>query len=303
MSLIAPLLNRWIKWVEKPALRRATQAGPIRRRFELNAKLFFHAPRGTQKQWQVLEHEGRRVEALDVVPANLASDKVIYYIHGGGFIFGSPLTHAAMVAHLGKRLAARAVMPRYRLAPEHPFPAAIEDVLTGYLGLLASGVPARDIIVGGDSAGGALTLSLLHVLLAEGHDLPGAAFCFSPLTDVTFSGESFHSNAEAEVLLPQENAALMSEMYLGTQDPTDPRVSPLFGKFDGAPPVWIAVGDTEILRDDARRMVDRLRDAGVEVAFTQERDLPHVWPIFHTILPEARWTLDALAGWIKATLR
>ena len=299
MSLAASVLNRLLRWVEKPALRRATEPLPIRRRFERNARLLFHAPRGTQQQWQVLEHGGRRVDVLDVVPGSLSSESVIYYIHGGGFLFGSPRTHAAMVAQLGKRLQARAVMPRYRLAPEHPFPAALDDVLTGYLGLIASGVPATRVVIGGDSAGGALTLSLLHVLLAEDHPLPGAAFCFSPLTDLTFSGESFRTNTEAEVILPAQKAELMCEMYLAGQDAHDPRVSPLFGTFTGAPPVWLTVGDTEILRDDSRRMAERLEADGVASTFIETQDLPHVWPIFHNVLPEGRETLDDLARWIE----
>lgn len=299
MSLIASILNRWLKLVEKPAMARANGAAPLRRRFEINARLFFHAPLGTQMQWQTLEHGQRRVETLEVVPKALTSDIVILYIHGGGFVFGNPKTHAAMVAQLGKRLGARAVLPQYRLAPENAFPAAFDDVRIAWEGLIASGVSPANIVIGGDSAGGALTLSLLAALIKDQAPLPRAAFCFSPLTDMSYSSPSLTSNAASDVVLPAERADEMAQMYLAGHPMDDPQVSPLKGDFKGGPPVWITVGDTEILADDARGMVAVLNGAGVDVAFTEEHDLPHVWPIFHNMLPEARRTLDALAGWIK----
>ncbi|MDG1168532.1 MAG: alpha/beta hydrolase fold domain-containing protein [Sulfitobacter sp.] len=264
--------------------------------------MFFHAPRGTQMQWQVLEHDGRRADVLEVVPEELSSTAVIFYIHGGGFIFGSPRTHAAMAAALGKRLAALVVMPRYRRAPEAPFPAAFDDVRVAFDGLCASGVPARQIVIGGDSAGGALALALLGQLLADQADLPGAVFCFSPLTDLSYSGDSFRHNSEVEAVLPADRAAQMAEMYLQGHAADDPRASPLFANFAGAPPVWITAGDTEILRDDARRMTALMQASKVAVTYIEQRDLPHAWPIFHNILPEARQTLDDLADWIRQQL-
>lgn len=300
MSFVARLLNGFLRTIEKPALAGATDPVKIRRRFELNARLLFHAPRGPQMQWQTLEQGPRRVETLQILPKGTRTKQVILYIHGGGFLFGSPKTHAAMVAVLVKRLGARAVMPRYRLAPEHPFPAAFDDVRTAWDGLIASGVDPKDIVIGGDSAGGALALSVLGSLVAEKAALPGAVFCFSPLTDLTFSGQSIQSNAEIEALLPAAKAEELAQMYLAGHATVDPKVSPLQATFAGAPPVWIAVSDTEILLDDARRMAAQLEQGGVDVTYVQEQALPHVWPIFHNVLPEGRQTLDALAKWIKA---
>jgi acetyl esterase/lipase len=295
MSLQSTVINRWLRWVEKPAMARAKGPVQMRRRFEINARLMFHAPRGTTRKW----HELGDVPTLQVTPPGVSGDNTIFYIHGGGFVFGSPGTHAAMLGQLASRAGTRAVLPRYRLAPEAVFPAATEDVRAAWDGLLATGVAANKVVVGGDSAGGALALGLLAQLCADKAELPAGVFCFSPLTDMTFSGESFRENVEAEVVLPADRADEMGQLYLAGFARDDPRASPLFADFAGAPSVWLTVGDTEILRDDSRRMAARLREFGVDVAFTERHDLPHVWPIMHNILPEGRETLDALAAWIR----
>lgn len=296
MSWVRPLLNRWLRLVEKPRIRRATHLAPLRRALEVQAKLFFHAPRGTRKNWIKLDHS----KALEVRPPRAdVTGKVIFYIHGGGFTFGSPRTHAAMAAQLAQRVGARAVLPCYGLAPENPFPAAPDDIRVAWEGLLAGGMTPSDVIVGGDSAGGALAFGLLASLLKEKLPLPAGVFGFSPLSDLTYSGESFRSNAAADVVLPAESAASLAQMFLKGQPCEDPRVSPLTGDFQGACPVWITVGDTEILLDDARRLIARCEAQGVEATYVERHDLPHVWPIFHNILPEARETLDQVAAWIR----
>ncbi|OAN71890.1 esterase [Sulfitobacter sp. EhC04] len=302
MSLLRPILNTYLRLVEKPRLARAKAPQQMRDNLERQARYFFRAPRGTQQQWQVLQAAGRQVHALEVVPRALTSDAVILYIHGGGFVFGSPRTHAAMLGQIADLTGMRAVLPRYRLAPEAPFPAAPTDVRTAWDALIASGVKPGRVIVGGDSAGGALALGLLAELAGEGAAQPAGVFCFSPLTDLTYSGESFRQNARSEAVLVADRADEMGRMYLGHHPATDPAVSPLFADFTGAVPVWLTVGDTEILRDDSRRMAARLRGQGVDASFTEARDLPHVWPILHNTLPEARSSLRELAGWINQRL-
>lgn len=200
-----------------------------------------------------------------------------------------------MVAALAKRAAARAVLPRYPLAPEHPFPAALNHAMAAYR---ASREQSGRVVIGGDSAGGGLALALLAQLLANGEPTPDAVFAFSPLTDMTFSGTSFQKNAEADVILPAERAQDMARMYLNGEDPLSPLVSPLLADFTGGPPVWITAGDTEILLDDSRRIVERMQTQGVPVTYVEKTDLPHVWPLFHNILPEARSTMNNLAAWI-----
>jgi acetyl esterase/lipase len=154
-------------------------------------------------------------------------------------------------------------------------------------------------VLGGDSAGGGLALALLAELIRHGAPLPAACFALSPLADMTFSGASITENAAGDVILPASRIEELTALFLGDQDPADPRVSPLFARFDGAPPVWLTAGSTEILRDDSRRLADHLRDAGVDVSYTETHDLPHVWPIFQTFLPEARASLRDLGAWIS----
>ncbi|MCX7567793.1 alpha/beta hydrolase [Sulfitobacter sp. F26169L] len=294
MSLARRLLNPWLRRVEKRRLRNGSPE-TLRKALEVQARLFFHPPFGTSRHWTSFGN----VPCLTLNSRSETANRVLFYIHGGGFVFGSPNTHSAMAANLAHRLGARAIMPKYRLAPEAAFPAAPQDVRDAWDGLLASGVDPASVVIGGDSAGGALAFGLVSTLCEESAPLPGAVFGFSPLTDLTYSGESFERNAESDVVLPAERAAELAEMLLQGHAGNTPSVSPLFGTFKDAPPAWITVGDTEILLDDARRLAARLEEYNGTVDLVIEKDLPHVWPIFHNILPEGRKTLDALAFWIR----
>jgi acetyl esterase/lipase len=295
VSLRARLLNTYLRRVEKRAIARAPDVDAIRKRFDRIARLTFHAPRATTRRWETL---GNGPKILHVTPPGGREDRVVFYIHGGAFVFGSPRTHAALAASLAMRLRAVAVLPQYRLAPEAFCPAAFDDVLAAYLAV-AERVGAHRIMVGGDSAGGALALLLLAHLCGGGGPRPGGTFAFSPVTDLSFSGASFAENADREAVLPANRAAELVAMYLADQPREDPRNSPLFADYPNAPPVWITAGDTEILRDDTLRMVSHLQAQGGDVEERIEHDLPHVWPIFHNTLPEARTTLDRLAEWIR----
>ncbi|MFT6676549.1 MAG: acetyl esterase/lipase [Sulfitobacter sp.] len=300
MSLRRNLLNLWLRRVEKPAMARAKTPEKLRDAFEAKARMLFHAPRGSRQIWHRHDHRAGSLDMLDILPQKTTTTTVILYIHGGAFVFGSPRTHAAMIAQLGHRLGARAVLPRYRLAPESAFPAALEDLGHAWDALLGQGLAPHQIVLGGDSAGGALALAFLGQLCAQKAAMPVGVFCFSPLTDMAHGGESFRTNAQREAVLPAHRAQELGQMYLNGQDVDDPRVSPIKADFHGACPVWLTVGDTEILRDDSRLMAAHLENAGVSVHFDEKQDLPHVWPIFHNILPEARQSLDDLAVWIRA---
>lgn len=296
MSIRRHLLNTWLKAVEKPRMMRAETPNSLRKALEIQSKLFFHAPRGTSMKWTTLGG----LDALEIEPRQgVTNPRILLYFHGGGFTFGSPRTHSALVAQLAHRLNARAIIPQYRLAPEAPFPAAPDDALTAWQALIDQGCAPQDIVIGGDSAGGALAFGLLARLCANDAPLPGAVFGLSPLTDMTHSGQSFADNVDSDVVLPAKRADLMGQMFLAGQPPDDPSVSPIFGTFNNAPPVWITVGDTEVLLDDARRLAQVCERDGVDVTLVERHDLPHVWPFFHNILPEARETLDELALWIR----
>ncbi len=299
MSLRRHLLNHWMRLVEKPRMARAKGPENLRRALETQARWLFFAPRGTHRNWEVLAYGAHPLSALRIhTPAEHAG-RLILYFHGGGFVFGSPTTHAAMLGQLSRRVGACAVLPRYRLAPEAPFPAAVDDARAAWDAVLASGIAPERVIIGGDSAGGALAFGLLGALCAEGAAMPGGVFGLSPLTDMADHGASFHENAAREALLPAKRAAELGQMYLCGHDPNDPRVSPVRADFTGAPPVWLTVADTEILRDDARNLAAKLRACDVDVTFDERHDLPHVWPILHNMLPEARQSLDDVAGWIR----
>lgn len=238
------------------------------------------------------------ISALHITPPQ-AGRATLLYFHGGGYVFGSPDTHSAMLAVLARTTGLRAVLPRYRLAPENPFPAAIEDALAVYRALAAHG----PVIVGGDSAGGGLGLALLGEILRQEMPKPMGVFAFSPLTDVAFHGESVAKNAQEDVVLPADRVQEMAAMVLKGQSPDDPRISPLFADFTGAPPVWLTVGDTEILLNDTTRIADRMQQQGVPVTRSIAHDLPHVWPLFHNYLPEARTTLREVCAWITSLSR
>lgn len=296
MSFQARLLNQWLRLTEKTQLARARDPVALRRSFETKARLFFHAPFGTQRAWETLG-AGR---ALKITPPGATGDRVIMYFHGGGYVFGSPRTHSAMLATLAKRSGSIAILPEYPLAPEAPYPAALDRAVDAYYACLAQGTDPTKLVLGGDSAGGGLVLALLARLVAEKAPLPAGVFAFSPLADLRFSSDSFTANAQSDVVLPAQRAADMAEFYLAGHSPDDPGATPLNAEFHGAPPVWITVGDTEILRDDSLRMTAHLKSQAVPVTLSVESDLPHVWPMFHNILPEGRATLNMLAKWITA---
>ncbi len=259
---------------------------------------------------------GRKVKDIDVRPFDLdgmpaewlvpkgvkdsaTETPVLLYLHGGGYILCSPDTHRPLIATLAKKSGQRALVIDYRLAPEHPFPAAIEDALKAYRWLLAQGTPASSITVAGDSAGGGLTLALLLSLRDAGEPMPAGAALLSPWTDLAMSGWSHITHAKRDPMLSVEAALLGARHYLGPVSPTNPLASPLYAKLDGLPPLAIHVGGNEILLDDSLRLADRARAAGVEVEVKVWPDLPHVFQAA-SFLPEARQSLGELAEFLKS---
>lgn len=295
MSIRARLLNWYLRWTERPFLTYATSPRALRASFEIKAQIFFRGAFGVDRAWR--DVAGR--PALYLQPKHAAPAHTLLYFHGGAHIFGSPRTISKMVSHLVKKSGFRAVVPKYPLAPEAPFPAGIDHSFAVYAALLRDGVDPSRLIIGGDSAGGNLALCLLARLIATKTPLPAGVFGLSPITDFTFSGDSIVENETSEVILPVSRIKAMTGSYLSGHPADDPRVSPLFADFAGAPPVFLAVADREILRDDTLRMAERLRAQGVAVDLTVAHNLPHVWPMLHTLLPEARSTLDAIAVWMR----
>jgi acetyl esterase/lipase len=242
--------------------------------------------------------EGERVEAPSAGP----SAPVMLYLHGGGYFACSPRTHRPLTSWFAKA-GFRVFVPTYRLAPEHPFPAAVHDAEAAYLALLDSGYEADNIVIAGDSAGGGLALSLLLRLRDRRHRLPAAASLFSPWTDLAATGLSVKGNARREAMFWAPGITAAAAFYLGTTDARAPLASPLYGDLSGLPPLIIHVGDREVLRDDSTRLAERARAARVRTELRVWPVVPHVWQLLHGFVPEARESLAQAAMFLKEALR
>lgn len=234
-----------------------------------------------------------------LTPQNSPQDQALLYLHGGGFILGLTSLHLEMVAYLAQKLGVRVLMVDYRLAPEYPFPAALDDCVTAYRWLLKQGIPAQNIIVAGDSAGGNFTITTLMKLRDSGDPLPAAAACLSPVIDMTDRSEVF-SKVYDPVLHPRA-ARIYNQAYLAQNDARNPLISPIFGDWHGLPPLLVHAGDDEILRDDAVRIAELANTSGVDVRLEIYPRMWHVWQIYQT-LPQTGESLDDIAQFLKAHL-
>ncbi|CUH78680.1 alpha/beta hydrolase [Tropicibacter naphthalenivorans] len=226
--------------------------------------------------------------------------RVILYFHGGGYIVGSPWTHEAMLARLAKLSGVEVCAPRYRLAPEAPFPAAFDDACAAWGRLRALGYAPGDILIGGDSAGGGLALALVARLCQLGTP-PAAVFALSPWTDLAMTGDSLRDNAQSDSMLPVARIEELTEYYLQGGDPRDPKASPLYAEFPECPPVLLHHSKAEILRDDTLRMAERLRAQGATVTTQAEETAPHVWHLFDGWIPEARQSIRSIARFVQTS--
>ncbi|MEM9784533.1 MAG: alpha/beta hydrolase, partial [Pseudomonadota bacterium] len=220
--------------------------------------------------------------------------------HGGAYIAGSTRTHRHLAAALAGRAGGVALMPDYRLAPEHRLPAALDDAEAAWTALIEAGVAPGRIALAGDSAGGGLAAALLGRLTKRKAALPGALVTFSPWADMTGRAASLRAHARADAMLPAHRFVdLLAFCLPEGADPSDPDVSPVFAEFRAPPPAFVAVGSHEILTDDATALAARLRGAGGEVHLEIGRRLPHAWPIFRGWLPAADRTLEAAGDFIR----
>ncbi|MGD8813389.1 MAG: alpha/beta hydrolase [Anaerolineales bacterium] len=222
------------------------------------------------------------------IPQDAPEDRALLYLHGGAWMLGSTDMYRAYVSRLAFQSRTQALVINYRLAPEHPFPAGLEDCLTAFHFLVASGISPEKIVVAGDSAGGNLTLALLVALRDRGSPLPGAAVGISPATDLTGSGRSYQSRAEVDPMLGGHEAGDFVQWYVGENAPDHPLISPLFAELHGLPPILLHVGDHEILLDDSTRFAERARSYGVDTTVVVWPEMFHVFHLFTPLLPEAR---------------
>ena len=232
-----------------------------------------------------------------------ASDKrTVYWLHGGGYCIGSINTHRGLLARISAASRARVFAIDYRLAPEDPFPAAVEDAVAGYLWLLSIGVDPSQIIIGGDSAGGGQTVATLVALKEDGKPLPAAAVCISPWTDLALTGESLFTKAEADPMITNDGIARVRDAYVGDSDPNEPLVSPIYADLSGLPPLLTQVGENEVLLSDSTRLAERAEAAGVDVTLEVWPEMIHVWHFFAAMLPEGQQAIDRIGEWVRQRL-
>jgi acetyl esterase/lipase len=245
---------------------------------------------------KIEEIDAGGVPAVSVTPPDAVPDRVLIYLHGGGLVLGSPATVTTPVANGAAQAQARGILPSYRLAPEHLYPAQVEDVVTVYRWLLDNGTPAHGIVIAGESAGGGLVCATLLALRDAGDPMPAGAVPISPMVDFEFKGKSWQTNAANDGFVDRELAIQNVPMFLGDLDPAG--ASPINADLGGLPPLLIQVGGHECIRDDAIAFAEKARAAGVDVTLEVWDDMVHLWHNF-SYLPEAQRAITRIAEFVR----
>jgi monoterpene epsilon-lactone hydrolase len=226
-----------------------------------------------------------------------ADERVIFYLHGGGYVLCSINTHRELISRLSRAAGARVLAIDYRLAPESPFPAAVHDSVSAYRWLLSQGVEPGQIVVGGDSAGGGLTVATLVALRDAEGPLPAAGVCISPWTDMECA--SVIERAATDGMIQPEGILGMAKAYLGGADARTPLASPIYADLKGLPPLLIQVGGAEELLDDSTRLAERAKAAGVDVTLESWEDMFHVWHSYAGMLPEGQQAIERIGEFVR----
>ncbi len=257
-------------------------------------------------------HKDTKLENVDAggVPAawmitpEVAKDRAILYLHGGGYVQGSITSHQDLAQRISIASKTKLLILDYRLAPEHPFPAALEDSVRAYEWLINNeGYDPKDLIIAGDSAGGGLTLATLVKLRDQEVQLPAAAVCLSPWTDLALTGDSLKLKIHEDPFVSPDRLMFSAGLYLGKTDPKNPFASPLYADFKGFPPLCIQVGSAEILLDDATRLAKRAKKAGIEVQLDIWEDMIHVFQAFAVMAPEGTEGINKIGEFIKKVFK
>ncbi|MFN2204246.1 MAG: alpha/beta hydrolase [Caldilineaceae bacterium] len=249
----------------------------------------------------VAAEEGIGLPAEWIIPLEADADAMILYVHGGGYVSGSLTDHRSFVAKIAHGCGVRTLHYEYRLAPEHPFPAALDDSVAVYRWLLENGRDPHKIVVAGESAGGGLTLGLMLALKGQKIELPAAAVAISPWTDLTCSSASYRTKGRVSVA-PTDSWLVFSRHYAGDQPADQPLISPLFGDLDGLPPLFINAGEDDELFDDGRLFAEKATAAGVDVTFRAGEGMVHCYPLMAPLFPEATEALDEICAFVKTAL-
>ncbi|WKX19627.1 MULTISPECIES: alpha/beta hydrolase [unclassified Streptomyces] len=283
----------------RSAPRAETPPTPEEQREGFAAALTRPAPDGVVSRRTLL---GGR-PALELDPDTASGPGRLLYLHGGGYVVGSPDTHAGLAGELARRAGLRAVSVDYRLAPEHPFPAAVDDGLAAYRELLSTGTDPRDLVLAGDSAGGGLGIATLLAAREAGLPQPAAVALFSPWADLTLAGGSIRSKEGADPIFTGADVRAYADLYVGAGDRAAPLASPVFADLAGLPPLLVQAGANEVLLDDAVRLAARAGADDVEVTLEVGPGLPHVYQLHYGRLEEADAALDRAARFLTARLR
>jgi acetyl esterase/lipase len=235
-------------------------------------------------------------------PPGARTDAAILYLHGGGYVIGSPRSHRHLAAALARAAGTVALLADYRLAPEHPFPAALEDAVAAYRWLLGRGLASGRIVMAGDSAGGGLTIATLLAIRDRGLPPPAAGVCISPWVDLTCSGTTYATRATVDPIVTRQSVTMMAQAYAGAHDPKAPLLSPLYADLRGLPPLLVQVGSDEVLLDDALGLSERARAAGVDVTLEEWPAMIHVWHWFLPMLAEAERAVGVIGGFVRTHL-
>ena len=287
-------MDKLLRLAVKPAFKYDAEIQFLRdRQAGLDLKLTRIDP---EMKAQAIECNGTPAEWITLPQSR--NEKVIFYIHGGAWMFKFPRLHHAMAASWCRRFRARALMVDYRLAPEFRFPAGVEDVWAAWQWLMAQGIPARDAIIAGDSAGGNFTLVLLHRIRAAGQPMPACAVMLSPFVDFTLSSPSMVANERSDPMFTTSAMVALRHHYITPEDMLSPDASPLFGNFTGLPPLFFQSSESEMLRDDSLRAAERAHAAGVSVEVELWANVPHVFQGLQT-LSHGKAALESIAEFVK----
>ena len=240
------------------------------------------------------------VKGERIVPQGTIGGRTLLYLHGGGYTIGSPRSHRPLASRLADAAHAVAIVPDYRLGPENRFPGAVEDAVAVYRAILAGGTEPKQLVVGGDSAGGGLTLALALALKAEGLEQPAGFLAISPWADLTQSGASYRTKADTDPVITKAGLDEMALAYIGGLDPRDPLASPVFGNFDGVAPVLIQTGSEEALLSDSVTMADILAHARVDVRLEVWPEMIHVFQAWSGVLQAGRRAIKLAGEWMDA---
>lgn len=243
--------------------------------------------------------EGIQAEWLIPFSSSTRSEKVILYLHGGGYVTGSIEDHRMMCGLLANATGTKVLIPEYRLAPEHPFPAALDDALKVYQWLLDQGYSSANMIIAGDSAGGGLSVATVLALKEKSGSLPAAVVCLSPWADLALTGQSHTTKAKAEAILNKDVLHEWALCYTDESNLTNPLVSPIHGDFHGFPPLLIQVGSEEILLDDSTLLAEKAKSAGVDVTLKIWDGMWHVWQALGDLIPENKKTFEEIGQFVQ----